>query len=207
MSEGFAAPSPISGPGTRVRPPTVTVANLLLFVVAAVYVVGFIMALSIIGTVSEVVEEEFAGTEAEGFEGYAVGGIIGVSAVNLLIAIGLVVLAILNNRGKNPARIVTWVLGGIALCCNGFGLIGSGLGGGSSFGGSTSDGVDQEQLQRRIEDALPSWYNAVSITTLVISVLALAGALLLLALPPSNEFFRKPQQPFEPPAPNYPQVG
>jgi hypothetical protein len=201
MSEGFAVPP---GPGERVRPATVTIASALLIVVAVVYVISFIMALSIVGTMTEIFEEEFAGTEADGMEGVVAGATIAGSAINLLIAIGLVVLAVLNNKGKNPARIVTWVLGGIGLCCAGFGLLGSGLS--SSFGGSGD--VDQERLEQRLSDALPSWFEATSLATTIISIIALAGALLLLALPPSNEFFRKPQQPFEPPPPPaYPQVG
>jgi hypothetical protein len=200
MSGGFAVPP---GPAERVRPATVTIANALLIVVAVVYVASFVVAISVIGTMTEVFEEEFAGTEAEGAEGVVAGVTVAVSAVYLLIAIGLVVLAVLNNKGKNPARIVTWVLGGIGLCCAGFGLLSSGIN--TSFGGSGD--IDQEQLQRRLEDALPSWYEPANLAILIVSILALAGALLLLALPPSNEFFRKPQQPFEPPPPAYPQVG
>jgi hypothetical protein len=207
MSEGFASPSSQPAPAPRVRPPTVTVANLLLLVVAAVYVISFIMTISITGTMRDVFEEAFAGTEAEGGEGFAVGIFIGIAAIYLLVAIGLVVLAVLNNQGKNPARIVTWVIGGIGLCCTGISLLTSGVGGGGSFGGTGTDGVDQEELERQLQDALPSWYEPATLAFYVIAILALAGALLLLALPPSNEFFRKKEPPFEPPAPDYPQVG
>lgn len=201
MSGGFAVPP---NPAERVRPATVTISSGLLVVVAVSYVIGFVVAMSIIGTVTDVFRDEFAGTEAEGAEGFAAGFYVAVAALNLLIAIGLVVLAVLNNKGKNPSRIVTWVLGGVSLCCAGFGLLTSDLSGGSF--GSTGD-VDQEQLAQRLEDALPSWYGPVNLTILVVSILALAGAMLLLALPPSNEFFRRPRQPFEPPPPAYPQVG
>jgi hypothetical protein len=202
MSGGFAVPP---GPAERVRPATVTISSILLLVVAVVYAIGFVVSLTIIGEMTEIFEEEFAGTEAEGMEGVVAGAAIAGGAINLLIAIGLVVLAVLNNKGKNPSRIVTWVLGGIGLCCGGIGLLTSGLGGGSSFG--TSGDVDQDRIQQRLEEALPGWYEPLTIATTVISILALGGALLLLALPPSNEFFRKPPQQFEPPPPAYPQVG
>lgn len=201
MSAGFAVPS---GPAEKVRPATVTIADALLIVTAIAYVVGFIAAISVIGTVTDVFREEFVGTEAEGAEGVAAAFYVVVAAVNLLIAIGLVVLALLNNKGKNPARIVTWVLGGIGLCCAGFGLLGSSMGGGGSFGSSE---IDQDQLTQRLEDALPSWYEPANLAVLIVSLLALATAMLLLALPPSNEFFRKPQQFEPPPPPAYPQVG
>lgn len=200
MSGGYAVP-PV--PAERVRPATVTISSLLLMLTAIAYVIAFVVAMSIMGTVTDVFRDEFAGTNAEGAEGVAAGFYVAVAALNLLFAIGLTVLALLNNRGKNPARIVTWVLGGISLCCSGFGLLSSGLGSGGF--GSSGD-VDQEQVAQRLEDALPSWYEPVNLAVLVVSVLALAVALLLLALPPSNEFFRKPQQRFEPP-PAYPQVG
>ena len=203
MSAGFAVPP--GGPVQKVRPATVTIADALLIVVAIAYAAGFVVAISIMGTVTEVFREEFAGTEAEGAEGVAAFFYVIAAAINLLIAIGLVVLAVLNNKGKNPARIVTWVLGGIGLCCTGFGLIGSSIGGGGSFGGTSTE-IDQDELTRRLEDALPSWYEPVNLGILVISLLALATALLLLALPPSNEFFRKTPN-YEPPPPAYPQVG
>jgi hypothetical protein len=207
MSEGFAAPPPPGAPPTRVRPGTVTIANLLLLVVAAVYLIGFFVAVSVIGTMRRVFEEEFAGTDAEGAAGLATAAVTGVSFVNLLIAVGIVVLVVFNSRGSNPARIVTWVLGGIGLCCNGLGLLSSGL----SVSGGTQGGVDQARLEQRLEDALPSWYGGAELTILLISVAALAVALVLLALPPSNEFFRKRAQPFAPPPgyppPSHPPVG
>lgn len=203
MSEGFAVPA---GPAEKVRPATVTIAGGLLIVTAVAYVIGFIVAISIMGTVTDVFREEFAGTEAEGAEGIAAAFYVAVAAINLLFAVGLVVLALLNNKGKNPARIVTWVLGGISLCCAGFGLLTSGMGGAGSNSFGSGD-IDQEQLQQRLEDALPSWYDAANLSVLIISILALAAAMLLLALPQSNEFFRKPQQVEPPTPPAYPQVG
>jgi hypothetical protein len=203
MSEGFAAPPPPT-PAARVRPATVTAATWLLLLVAAISVVTFILTLATAGTVADVYRDAYAGTDLEGTEGVATASTIGAGAVSLLFAIGFVVLALLDHRGNNPARIITWVLGGVALCCSGGGLALSGLAGGMQA--DTGGGPDPAEVQRMLEDALPGWYGPLSLILSIASVLALAVALILLALPPSNEFFRKPEPPFEPP-PGYPAVG
>jgi hypothetical protein len=197
MSEGFTSPPQPA----RARPATVSTANLLLLLVAALYLVGFLINISVIGTMTEVYREEFAGTEAEGSESVVAAFIIGASTINLLFAAGFIVLAMLNNRGKNPARIVTWVVGAIALCCNGLGLVGQGLG---TMG--TGGDIDAEELERRLTEALPSWFDAANLVVMVLTLLGLLVALILLALPASNEFFRRPEPTFEPP-PDYPQVS
>lgn len=195
MSEGFTSPQQPA----RARPATVSTANLLLLIVAALYVIGFLINISVIGTMTEVFREQFAGTAAEGSESVASAFIIGASMINLLFAAGFIVLALLNNRGKNPARIVTWVVGAIALCCNGLGLIGQSAGSMGSTGGD----VDAEALERALADALPSWFDAANLIVIVLTIIALLVSLILLALPASNEFFRRPDPMVEPP-PSYP---
>lgn len=207
MSEDIAAPPPPPSPepAPRVRPTTVTVADLLLVLVAIVGAIGAVLTFTTIGTVSDVMAEAYQGTELEGTEGQQVIGSIVTGVIGLLFSIGFVVLAVLNNQGKNVARIVTWAIGGISLCCSGVGLGLTALVG--SIQVDSQDAPDPAEVQERINDALPSWYQGVSLSLTIISILALIVALLLLALRPSNEFFRKPEQPFEPPTPNYPQVG
>ncbi|MGH3683120.1 MAG: hypothetical protein ACRDT2_23070 [Natronosporangium sp.] len=202
MSEGFAAPPP-PAPPARVRPGTVTAATWLLVGYAVLAIAGAAIGFANAGTISDVYREAYAGTDAEGAEGIATAGAIGGGAFSILIAVGVIVLAMLNHRGKNPARIVTWVLGGIALCCTGGGLALTGVTSGMQV--DSGSGPDPAEVQRMLDDALPSWYGGVSLTLTILAILAIASALLLLALPPSNAFFRKPEQPFEPPAPGYPQ--
>jgi hypothetical protein len=182
----------------------VTAATWLLLVVAALLAISFVMTIATSGTIGDVYEEAYRGTEQEGTEGVVVASVIGGGALNLLFAIGFVVLALLNHRGKNPARIVTWVLGGVALCCSGVGLALSGAA--SSFQVDTADGPDPAEVQRMVEDALPGWYTPASLAITIGVLVALAATLILLALPPANQFFRKPEPPFEPP-PGYPPVG
>jgi MFS family permease len=183
----------------------VTVADWLLVVVAVVGITSAILTFTTLGTVSDVTREAYQGTELEGTEGQSIIGSVVGGVLGILFAIAFIILAFFNNRGKNASRIVTWVLGGISLCCSGAALGLTAILGSIEI--DTQDAPDPAELQERINDALPSWYPAVSLTLAILSILTLVVALLLLALPRSNEFFRKPEQPFQPPEPNYPQVG
>lgn len=178
----------------RVRPSTVTSSSYLLYVVAAIQVVSFLINLSVLGTFQRVYRDAFAGTDQPAVgETVATVTLVGGSALGLLIAIAIAALAMLNNRGRNGSRITTWVLGGIFLCCSGVGLVGTLAGTFTDFGARGGNaGPDPAEVQRRLEEDLPGWYNPVTTALSVISLLALLGALILLALPASNAFFRKP---------------
>ncbi|NYT95393.1 hypothetical protein [Salinispora sp. H7-4] len=182
----------------RVRPGIVTISSYLLFFYAALALLDVVVALTHLGGTREVYKDAYAGTPQEGTEGAAVFIVAAMSVVGLLFAVGIVVLALLNNRGMNPARIITWVVGGIALCCVGVGLAFSAAG--SVLETDVSgDVVSPEELNRRLDEVLPSWHEPV--LTGALGAIALLVALILLALPQSNEFFRKPQQQWEPPVP------
>ncbi|GAA0564491.1 hypothetical protein GCM10010172_54940 [Paractinoplanes ferrugineus] len=212
-------------PAARPRPTVVTAASYLLYLVAVLEVISAIIAFSIIGTVSDALKDVYAGTALSDSSetiikaSYSVGAVLA-----LLLAAGFAILGYFDGRGKNGARITTWVIGGIALCCFGAGLGGNAVS--SSLGGSsgTTGGPTSDEVQRRVEDALPSWYTPVSTAVSVISLLALLAVIILLALPKSNEFFRKqpatgwdpqagyPPYPGQPPypqtgQPSYPQPG
>jgi hypothetical protein len=189
----------------------VTISSYLLILYAVLQVIGMIVALSMLGKTQDVYRDLYAGTSAEGTEAIATVAGVGGAIIGLLFAVGFVVLALLNNRGKNVSRIVTWSVGGVAVCCAGLGLAGSALTG-SMGSSSTGDAPSPAEIQRRLDEVLPSWYGPVTITVSVLGLLALLAALVLLALPPSNAFFRKPQATsWEPPMPGstypgYPQA-
>lgn len=192
----------------RPRPTTVTVAGWLLFAIAAIQIVSMIVALSQLSTIADVTEDAYRGTDAEDAARIStvVGTLVG-AILGALFAIAFVILAIFNNRGKNASRITTWVLAGIGACCGIFGLIGAVAGSSFRFGGGDDDLPDPADVQRQIDDAVPSWYRPSTITLGLLALIGLLVVIILLALPPSNEFFRKPRQQFEPPPPAYPQVG
>jgi hypothetical protein len=190
------------------RPGVVTVAGYLLYVVAAAMVVQALTSLASVGPTRDVYARAYQGTEASGLEGVLVGAMIFGAVINLLIAAGFVALALFNNRGKNASRITTWVIGGISICCTGFGLAGnaassamSGLGGTPSQPGMP----DPQELTRQLEDAIPGWTTPVSLVSSLIALLCLIVVVVLLALPPANDYFRKPVSAWQPPGvPGYP---
>ena len=107
----------------------------------------------------------YEGTAAEGTEGIIVGASVVGAVINLLFAAGLAILGIFNNRGRNGARITTWVLGGISLCCSGFGLAGTALTSSMNFDSSTSGanaGPSSAEVEAALNRALPSWYEPLS---------------------------------------------
>ncbi|MGX6604469.1 hypothetical protein ACWKSP_20390 [Micromonosporaceae bacterium Da 78-11] len=174
----------------RVRPTTVTIATYLLYLVAAFQLVNAIIALTTYGPLSDAVKDAYAGTDAEGAD-VAVTLVLVIGAViNILLGAGFAILSIFNGRGRNAARIVTWVIGGLSLCCVGAGLSGNALA--SSMNAGATTGPSQSEVESRINAALPSWYTPLSTTISVLVLLAILATIILLALPASNEFFRKP---------------
>ena len=169
----------------------VTVAAYLLYAVAVIQVINAILTFSISSDLSDAVRDAYAGTEAEGAESIVSIAFIGGAVINLLLGVGFAVLGYFDSRGKNASRIVTWVIGGIALCCLGINLGGTALVGGVG-GGSTSGAPSQAEVEQRINDAMPSWFTPATTTLAAVGLIAILAAVILLALPASNEFFRKP---------------
>jgi hypothetical protein len=192
-----------AAPGARTRPGIVTVSSYLLILVAALQVIGLVIALSVLGATREAYKEAFADTDmANQAETFATLTLVGMAVIGLLVAVGLIVLAMFNNRGKNASRIVTWVLGGLFLCCSGVGLALSAAGNAIGMNNANNaNAPDQAEIQRALDERLPGWYGPVSTTLAIVSLLALLVALILLALPSANQFFRRPQPAWEPPLP------
>ncbi|MEU5903636.1 hypothetical protein ABZ780_04580 [Micromonospora sp. NPDC047467] len=206
----------VDSPSTpaRQRPSVVTISSYLLYLFLACQVISLILTLSTLGKTRDVLRDAYAGSTAEGADQiagffYAFG--LGSSIIVLLIAVALGVLALFNNQGRNGARITTWIVGGIMVCCVGGTLLTSAAGSFTTAGGTSGDMPSAEEIQRRLDEALPSWLTPVSVLLGVISLLALLAALILLALPKANEFFRKAPATWEPPTPGtsypgYPQA-
>jgi hypothetical protein len=205
----MAYPAGPAGPAEQVaprpRPTVVTVGCYLLYVAAVCQVLTAVITLSQLGATKEAYRKVFADTSMKGAESMLVA-ITAASTVGigLLFAVGYVVLSILDGRGKNPARIVTWVVGGLAICCSGSGLLASATGF-SGFGGGSTNGPTPKEIQQALHDALPGWYQPLLTTVGAIGIIALLTTVVLLALPAANEFFRRPAQPvWEPPVPPVP---
>ncbi|HZM77300.1 MAG TPA: hypothetical protein VFC19_16325 [Candidatus Limnocylindrales bacterium] len=118
----------------------------------------------------------------------------------LVFAILYLILAIFVGKGKQWARITTWVIAGIsALCCFGLSLAGNAANSALS-GMSGQSGVDQGELARRIQDEQPDWLPVVDTALYAVGLLAAIVVIVLLLLPPSNPYFRRPEPQWTPPA-------
>jgi hypothetical protein len=199
---------PASRPG---RPSVVGAAVACLFLLAAIQVISAIVSVFSFGPMIDAARDYAGGTT----EGDAVITTLQISryggfAFAALFAVGYAVLGLFVNRGKNPARIVSWVVLGIGLCCNGIGLVSTAASGMFTGGGAdTGSSIDPDELQRRMDAAIPGWANAVTYILLAISIIAALAAIILLALPAANEYFRKVEPAWEPPVPGgtYPAPG
>jgi hypothetical protein len=193
---------PASGPGAPVRPATVTYASWLLYLVGALQLISVPIALLTLGPTRKAVDDAIANDPNAQSAASAIQTITTVAVVigvviALLFGVCWIILGMLNARGKQPARIVTWVLGGLFLCCLGFGLVGNAFG--NAFSRGTTTAADQAEIQRQITAALPGWYRPVTVTISVIEILAILLAIILLALPVSHPWFRRRVQVWEPP--------
>jgi hypothetical protein len=185
----------------RARPGVVAASFYLLLLFALTQLIGLIATVAVSSRLKEGFERAFEGTTtgAQDVGTFVVAFTIGTAALLLVLALALVVLGLFNNRGRNGTRITTWVLGGILICCLGGSLISGATG---AVGGNTGgNGPSADEIQRSLNDALPSWYRPTSTVLGVLGLISLLAALILLALPRANEFFRKPKQGWEPPVP------
>lgn len=194
--------------GPRPRPGVVTVASYLLYAVALIEVFRGIVTLTTYSATSEALTAVYEGTQMAGSaKTIALLSTVGGAVLGIVLAAGFVVLGLLNGKGKNVSRIVTWVIGGLSLCCTGVSLGGTALLSSLEPGSNQAGGPSSAEVQARIDAAIPGWVTPVSTVTTVLILVLILATIILLALPASNEFFRKPAAPGYPyPGQAYPQA-
>lgn len=186
----------------RNRPTVVTIASGLLGFVAFGELLQAVLILLVMGDTRDAYQKAYEGYEnANVATTLATAGTAMGVGLAVIIGIGVGVLAALDAAGKNPARIVTWVFGGISLCCLTLSLATTAVGGLTKSMGSTSGAPDPTRVTELVNDAMPSWYTPVTTSVAVLILISLLAAVILLALPAANQFFRKPPQQWEPPVP------
>ncbi|MEV4507866.1 hypothetical protein AB0K00_02760 [Dactylosporangium sp. NPDC049525] len=197
----MAYADPASGP--RARPSTVNLAVYLLYAAAGLELINIILSLAYSGALTDGAKKAVAGTSQEGAGlGQGATGAITV-VVGVLIIVLLSLLAVFVGKGKQVARILTWVLGGIAVCCT-IGAFGSTILLKSSWEQLRKDDQSLPTWDRYNEllySEVPSWYQPVTTVLGILLILAILAAIVLLALPASHPYFRKVEQQWEPPVP------
>ncbi len=198
---------PVATPAPRPRPSTVTTAGMLLYGLAGLTFISLIISAATFSKLTNAATDAYAGVPNGDTIASAakIGGIVGF-VLDVIVIVLLVLLALFNMRGSNGMRITTWVIAGLGVLCYGCGAIGGGLSGSFSSRSSSGDATQQQlnDAADKLRDALPGWLTPVQITASVLSLILAATVIILLALPASNQFFRK-QEPEFVPYPQYPQ--
>lgn len=188
-------------PPPKQRPSVVNTAAILLWVVVAAQVVSLILAFIPNEELDRAIEQfnaDHPNFEEQSQAIFAVAGIVGI-ALTAVIGVGLGVLAVFVRRGNQPARIVTWVLGGIYALCQVCGLAGNALPTMQTGGQTDGPGSEPEEFARLIEEHTPAWLTTANTLLMIVALAGLLGAIILLALPVSNDYFRKPAEVWVPP--------
>lgn len=194
-------PQPMQPQGSGQRPMTVTIAVGIMFLTALALVATAIAQFAVQGTVRDTVEDQLRSDPALADAGITAGDVstlvsivfVGIAVVYIVFAAFYVVLGLLDNAGKRPARILTWILAGIALACCGLGGLINQLGSGSATYTVNGEEYDDE-LTKAIEEATPGWVTALEWISLLLFILGSLAIIILLAMPDSNAFFRKVEQ-------------
>jgi len=197
----MAFADPASGP--RARPSTVNLAVYLLYAAAGLELINIILSLAYAGALADGAKKAVAGTsqESAGMGQGATGTITVVIGVIIIVLLSL--LAVYVSKGKQVARILTWVFGGLAACCT-LGAFGFTFSGESLWEQARKDDPALPTWDRYNEllySEVPSWYQGATTVLGVLLILAILGAMVLLALPASHPYFRKVEQQWEPPVP------
>ena len=192
----------------RTRPAIVSAAAFSLFALAAFEVITVVLALLYAGKIEEGTKKALENTgqgSAGTSPGVAAGSTVAVIFGFIIIVIA-VVLGYLVSRGNQVGRVLTWVLGGIVLCCSVVGV-------GFTLAASTfwQAARDQDptlptwdQYQADVYSAVPSWYQPLTTVLGILGIIAIALPIILLMLPAAHPFFRKQLAEWEPPTPGYP---
>ncbi|WP_433728866.1 hypothetical protein ACQP2Y_15995 [Actinoplanes sp. CA-051413] len=158
-------------------PTTVRFASALLFGVAGLSLLSAVLELVFVNTDLSVYRDAYTGDTGSGFR-----SIVG-ATLDIFFVGGAALLAVLNGDGRKNARVTTYVLGGIFLVCGGLGNLSDPI---HAPSGSAGEGT--------VARFMPAAYGISAGLLDALTVLAALGALVLLALPPSNRFFETVQR-------------
>ncbi|WP_203750031.1 hypothetical protein, partial [Actinoplanes cyaneus] len=198
-------------PPPQGRPATVTIASALLFVVAVAQVVFGILAFSALSKAGDVYDVAYSGTEFANLGSTVVAFAVVLVVLYLIIGIGLGLLGFFDLRGKQPARVITWIVSGLLMCCavivpqTAVVLITDFASAISGNATGTSRLPTQRELDALLDGSVPGWFDSLGVWFTLFALPALIAVVILLAVPPSNRFFRKPAAGWNPyQQPGYP---
>lgn len=194
-----APPPQYPPPESKQRPGAVTAVVWMMYLTAISLIISGIGSFVIQGEVKEGVEQALQ-EEGQTITGEVQDTIdmtvlflfVIIATISLIWAAFYFILALTNSRGSQASRVLTWILAGITLLCCGLGTL---------FEQTADFAVDdtavdvEDQVADSVAEATPMW---LSINEFVLMALTIAGSIaiiVLLALPASNQFFRKQPPP------------
>jgi len=184
-------------PASRPRPGTVTAGSALVLVAAVLLAVLALVEFSAIDSAGDELDKLYTSSDMQGFgRTFAAVFFGGAGGLDVLFALTLGILGVFDLKGKRAARIMTWIFGSLALVCCGCGsAVYSGLGFESLPVSQGSPGGPDQPTNEQVADALlralPSWFTGAILGIVLAMILSLLTGLVLLAVPPSNAYFRK----------------
>lgn len=192
MASRTGTSATIAHPGRPPRPRIVALACLLLALAA----VAQLAALPLIYWHQNFFHE--AATSFEPASGVAFAGLgstadLAADLLTALLSLALLALAAANVVGVNGARIASWATAPFLACCATVGVVRSPR---PLYSVYSTEDIDRITVLAR--DAMPGWLEPLLLTLGVGAPVAIVVALVLLALPPANAFFRR-RPPADPP--------
>jgi|GEM_PF-1258923 len=191
----MSQPSSFTVPSSEPRRPTVvTAAGYLLFTAALLLVVSPILHLPYLGRAQDVARVVYAKLPSGGdvVATTLAFSLIASLVLTVLVTAGLVVLGVFDLKGSRVARIITWVVAGLAVvCCGGGTFAGRFTGGLASPGSANTNGVDMVAAAREVQAVYPTWVNTVGNIATVLALVALLAVIVLLALPAANAYVNR----------------
>jgi hypothetical protein len=178
----------------RPRPATVTAAAAIMIFMGVAGLVNAVVGLAAIGGVVDRFRDAAQATGAsksdiDGLAGLAWGTVITGAVLSVLFAVLLIALGVGNLRGRNGARIATWVVSGLGLfcgCCAFLAVVSQ-----SALSWNISTDNTTEDLTQALTDAYPGWWIGLNGVVSVGQALGYLLVALLLVLPASHPYFRR----------------
>lgn len=191
----------------RPRPATVTAAAAIMIIMGVAGLVNAVVGLAAIGGVVDRFRDAAQATGAsqsdvDGLAGVAWGTVITSAVLSVLFAVLLIVLGVGNLRGRNGARIATWIVSGLGLfcgCCGLFAVISQ-----SALSWNISTDDQTQDLTQALTDSYPGWWIGLNGVVSAGQALGYLVVAVLLALPPSHRYFRGTADPATPAPPTTP---
>jgi serine/threonine-protein kinase len=175
-------PPPWAGPPTR--PLTVLTASILLCMAAGGLLLYSALTVLVLEDAIAITAEVY-GRDFEEFRGAMGGGVLLGSGLLAILGLLFLLLAAQVAGGRGGSRGWTFVLAFTIICCAGPCWWLAGV-------ETLAAGESTAELGTRLAEQLPPWYQPLVNFSITVTLVALLVTMVLLVLPPTNRYFRRP---------------